>query len=161
MNRPRRLARRVAARVAGERRLPVGGVARDRRLLRRALGRQRRGRVLVVGPGLAARQVLAPADVDVTGTSPHSAEVTVCTTALGAGTLPPARWDTIIVSDPGPDWAARLAAVLPACRGRLLVLDRAGRPLEPDEIERLTAAARVRDVVGGSRRRVWVMEVDR
>lgn len=123
----REAVRRLAERFIGERAAPVGGVARDRRLVRRTLAGEPVGRVLVVGPGLAVRQALPGAVVDVAGTSPHSEEVTVCSPALDAGSLPPLRWDTVIVTDPGPDLSRRLAAVRPACRpgGRLVLVSAA------------------------------------
>lgn len=152
--RPRQLVRDLAARVIGERAAPVGGVARDRRLLRRALGHRTPGRVLVVGPGLAVRQVLPGLHVDVAGPLPHL-EVTVCSSVDAPGSLPPARWDTVVVTDPGRDLAGRLAAVRTACRpgGRVLVLDRTG-DVEP-------VLARVADVEGhvGRRPRVWTAAV--
>lgn len=106
------LRSRVAAAVVGERRLPVGTVARERRLIRRAIGADVRA-VLVIGPGLAARQALRAAVVDVVGLSPHAAEVTICSAALEAGSLPVRQWEAVIVShvDIGP----RLEALRASC----------------------------------------------
>lgn len=161
MNRPRELVRRLAERWVGERAVPVGGVARDRRLLRRALSGAPAGRVLVVGPGLAARQALPQASVDVAGTVPHMAEVTVCSAATGARSLPADRWDTVIVSDPGADLPGRMAAVRSACRpgGRVLVIDRSGWAADGPEARALTAAVTVTAVTGRGRHRVWTARV--
>ena len=71
-SRPRQLLRRVASKWIGERAIPVGGVASDRRLLRRVLEGRSVGRVLVIGRSLAARQALAPMQIDVAGTSPYA-----------------------------------------------------------------------------------------
>jgi len=153
---PRALLRELASRVLGDRPAPVGGVARDRRLLRRALRRADVGRVLVVGPGLALRQALPGAQIDVAGTSPHSAEVTVCSVAIGRGSLPARRWDTVVVTEPGADLRARLEAVREACRpgGRLLVLDRDG--LDPALLQTVAVPS---GVVGSGRLLVWLGEV--
>lgn len=142
--------RERVGRHAGDRRLPVGSVARDRRLLSRALRHVPAGRALVVGPGLAVRQALRRAPVDVAGTSPHAEEVTVCSLVLGAGSLPPARWDLVVVTDPGSDLRRRLDAVRPACRpgARLLLLGRT-EDAAPDGLLVTRTLAR-------SGRRVWV-----
>lgn len=161
MSRARELARTLAVRVFGDRPAPVGEVARERRLLQAALADRPVGRVLVVGPGTAARQALAPAGVvvDVAGTVPLP-EVTVCSAVDEAGSLPPARWDTVVVSDPGDDLLGRLRAVVPACRAGaiVLVVDRgqwpAGSP-EADALRRVAAAP----VTTRGRHRVWAAEV--
>src|SRR5215212_9295227 len=72
---PRLMLGKVASRWFGERRLPIGGTSRDRRLLREVLNSAEAGRVLVVGPSLAARQALAKHPVDVAGTNPFLNEV--------------------------------------------------------------------------------------
>lgn len=153
--------RALAARLLGERAVPIGQVARDRRILRRALRGLPVGRVLVIGPGLAARQAWPDARVDVAGTSPYSTEVTVCSTALGAGSLPPARWDTVVISAVGDDLSQQLAAVQPACRAnaRLLVLDREGSAGPAPHARALAEAASTTDVIARGRQRVWVAEV--
>lgn len=158
---PRVLARELVSRLAGDRRLPVGGVARDRRLLRRALRDREPGAVLAIGTGVAVRQVLPLARVDVAGVIPHLREVTVCSRASGAGSLPPGRWDTIVVTEPGADLAARLAAAVPAARprGRLLVLDRHRWTAEDPEPRALRAVGDVVQVVGRGAARVWVTEL--
>lgn len=150
--------RQVAARRLGERPAPVGGVARDRRLLRRALAPESAGRVLVVGPGLATRQALPGRHVDVAGTVPHHAEVTVCSLVAGPGSLPEGRWDTVVIAEPGPDLPGRLDAARRACRpgGRVLVLERTGV-----EGTALSEVATVTGVLGRGRRRLWVGEVAR
>lgn len=149
--RAREAIRRIAERYVGERAAPVGGVARDRRLVRRTLDGQPVGRVLVVGPGLAVRQALRGAVIDVAGTSPHSEEVNVCTPALDAGSLPSGRWDTVVVTDRGPDLSRRLAAVRPACRpgGRLVLVGSADDP-PPSGLD-------VRSTVRRRGRRSWVV----
>jgi hypothetical protein len=157
----RALIRRLAARWVGERRIPFGSVASDRRVLRRALRAEPVGSVLVVGPGLAARQALAPIAVDVAGTNPHSAEVNVCSAVRGAGSLPPARWDTVLISEHASDFVEQLDAIRPACRlgARLLVLDREGWDDQSPQARSLADVASVQKVVGGPRRRVWVTRV--
>lgn len=159
--RMRRLVRDLAGRWLGERAAPVGGVARDRRALRRALGGREVGRVLVVGPGLATRQALPGARVDVAGTSPHMLEVTVCSTASAAGSLPANRWDTVIVADPGTDLPGRLQAVVPACRAgaRLVVIDRDGWAADAPEVRALAAAADITGILGRRRHRLWLAQV--
>lgn len=129
----RNLRRKYAARWIGERPIPIGGVARDRRLLLVVLDPTEVGSVLVVGSSVAARQALASIDVDVAGTNPHNNEVTVCSRVLEADSLPKSRWDTVIINSPGADLRERLRAVRPACRpsGRLLVLERGPRSAHP------------------------------
>lgn len=158
----RHLLRALASRCLGDRAAPVGGVARDRRILRRALRGRAAGRVLVVGSGLAARQALPACRLDVVGTNPHAAEVTVCSTASGVGSLPSARWDTVIISDPGHDFVERIRAVRSACRpgARLLVLDRAGWDREAPEPRALAEVATITQVLGRQRHRLWLAEVD-
>jgi pimeloyl-ACP methyl ester carboxylesterase len=157
----RALIRRLAARWVGERRIPFGSVARDRRVLRRALGTEPVGRVLVVGHSLAARQALAPIAVDVAGTNPHSAEVNVCSAVRGVGSLPPARWDTVLISEHASDLVEQLDAIRPACRpdARLLVLDREGWDDQSPQARSLADVSSVQNVVRGPRRRVWVTRV--
>lgn len=144
---------RAGARVrkVARRAMSIGRDTRDRRLLRRAVADDP-GRVLVVGPSRAARRLFGM--VDVAGTDQYSTEITVCSAAVGAGTLPAGRWDTIVVTEPGRDLSARLDAVLPACRARLVIVER--RRHAPDVEQHLRARADVRGVVGGARRRVWV-----
>lgn len=161
MSRPRELVRALAERRVGERPVPVGGVAGDRRLLRRALADTDVGHVLVVGPGLAARQALPGVAVDVVGIVPHRADVTVCSAATGPRSLPPDRWDTVIVVEPGPDLPGRLAAVATACRpsGRVLVLDRSGWTADGPQVRALAAIATVTGVRGRGRRRLWTAQM--
>jgi hypothetical protein len=160
-SRPRELLRELAGRWLGEQPVPVGGVARDRRLLRRALGSQALGQVLVVGPGLATRQALPGIEVDVAGTEPHMPEVTVCSRASGAGSLPRARWDTVIVAQPGADFGERLRAVVPACRagGRLVVIDRVGWDDQAPEARALAEVADITEVVHRRGRWLWLAVV--
>ena len=159
--RARALVRRLAARWVGERRIPFGSVARDRRVLRRALRTEPVGRVLVVGHGLAARQALAPLAVDVAGTNPHSAEVNVCSAVRGADSLPPGRWDTVLISEHTSDFVEQLDAIRPACRpgARLYVLDRDGWDDQSPQARSLAAVGSVHKVVEGPRRHVWVTQV--
>lgn len=155
----RERVRALASRLFGERPLPVGDVARDRRVLRRVLTGRPPGRVLVVGRGLPVRQALPGVAVDVAGTSPHLAEVNVCSSVTSTGSLPRNRWDTVVVSEPGPDPAGRLQAVVAACRpgGRLLLLDRTGWvPALPSDDRSLLQV-----VHEGRSHRVWAGEVSR
>jgi hypothetical protein len=124
-SRTRRLLRWVAAHWIGDHVVPVGGVAGDRRLLRRGLTFPV-GRALVVGPSTAARQAMRGSHVDVAGTSPHAAEITVCSTVRDPGALPPGRWNTVIVTESTVDLRQRLQAIAPACLpgARLLILER-------------------------------------
>lgn len=151
-------ARTAFLKRVGERRLPVGNVALDRRLLRRALGEHAGGSVLVVGPGLAARQAFPDAQVDVAGTSPHSAEISVCSAVDKPTALPPARWSTVIVMDLGADPAGRLGAARRACRdgGTLLVVDRIGWDEHSPEVAMLAGMAAVTRAVGAATRRAWL-----
>jgi hypothetical protein len=154
----RQMLRSWVGRVVGERPIPLGRVARDRRTLRRALAPRPVGRVLVVGPGLAARQAFPNADVDVAGTSPHSTEVTVCSAVSGRGSLPPDRWDTIVISEPSGDLTELLRAIQPACRrGARVVLLHCPGAFVPDA----AAADGVRLTRGtsGRLRDVWMTEV--
>jgi hypothetical protein len=123
-SRMRTLLSRVAARWIGERVIPVGGVAGDRRLLRTGLTFPV-GRALVIGPSTAARQALRGSHVDVAGTSPQAAEVTVCSSARDEDSLPRGRWNTVIITDSTVD-RERLRAVAQACSpgARLLILRR-------------------------------------
>jgi hypothetical protein len=157
----RELVRETAARVFGERPAPVGGVARDRRLLRRALAGNDPGVVLVVGPSLATRQALPGRPVDVADTVPYP-EVTVCSAVAGPGSLPEARWDTVVVAEVGPDPAARLAAVRAACRpgARVLLLDDTGDDATGPGPAALAAVARTGRPLGRrGRRRLWPADV--
>lgn len=155
------MVRNVVARCLGERAIPVGGVARDRQLLRRALAGQAVGRVLVVGPGLAVRQALPDVPIDVAGTSPHSAEVTVCSAARGGGSLPLERWDTVIIMESGTELPEQLDAVRPACRAaaRLLIVERPGVDVNGSLAAALANVAAIRQVLGKRQRRLWVAEV--
>ncbi len=159
--RARALVRELAGSWLGERAVPVGDVAANRRLLRRALSTLDLGSVLVVGAGLAARQALPSVEVDVAGTSPHMHEVTVCSRVDGSASLPAARWDTVVVLDPGADLRGRLRAVLPASRaaGLLVLLDRAAWSEDGPELRALREQTRVVAVHGGGRRRLWIAEV--
>jgi hypothetical protein len=123
--RTRRLLRRVAARWIGERVIPVGGVAGDRRLLRSGLTFPV-GRALVIGPSTAARQALRGSLVDVAGTSPHAADITVCSTVRDEDSLPRGRWNAVIITDSTVDLRRRLHAVAKACSpgARILILQR-------------------------------------
>jgi hypothetical protein len=158
----RERARDTAARVFGERAVPVGGVARDRRLLKRALSGGDPGDVLVVGPSLAARQALHGRQVDVADTVP-SPEVTVCSAVRVSGSLPPGRWDTVVVADPGPSPQGRLAAVREACRpgARVLLLDHCGDDATAPGPAALAAVAHPGKPLGRGRRRLWPAEVVR
>jgi hypothetical protein len=124
-SRTRRLLRWAAARWIGDHVVPVGGVAGDRRLLRRGLSFPV-GRALVVGHSTAARQAMRGSHVDVAGTNPHAAEITVCSMVRDPGALPPRRWNTVIVTDSTVNLGQRLHAISPACLpgARLLVLER-------------------------------------
>jgi len=124
----RLLLRRAAGRWLRERAVPVGGLAGDRRLLRRALPPATLGRVLVVGSSLAARQVWGTS-VDVVGTSPHAPYVTVCSLLDSEASLPAARWDTVVVTEIDDGLADRLQVLRTACRSRarLVLLQRGGR----------------------------------
>lgn len=160
-SRIRQHVRGVAARWVGERAIPVGGMARDRRLLRQALEGTSVGRVLVVGPGLAVRQALPGAHVDVAGTS-RSAEITVCSDVRGENSLPRQRWDTVIVTDPGGDLGERLRAIQHACRrpAHLLVLDRTERATTAGAImAALAEVASVEDRLVRRGRSVWLSRV--
>lgn len=159
--RARAVVRNLAGRWVGERRIPLGRVARDRRALRRALRAEPVGSVLVVGPGLAARQALAPKVVDVAGTIPHLAEVNVCSTVRGAGSLPQSRWDTVIISEHDSGFAEQLDAIGPACRpgARLLVVDREGWDDQSPQAVALAGVASVERLVAGRGRRIWVTRV--
>jgi hypothetical protein len=115
----------VAARWIGDHVIPVGGVAGDRRLLRRGVTFPV-GRALVVGPSTAARQAMRASSVDVAGTNPHAAEINVCSTVSDPGALPLGRWDTVVVTDFTVNLQRRLQAIAPACLpgARLLILER-------------------------------------
>jgi hypothetical protein len=161
----RAVARTTAARLLGERALPMGAVATERRLVLQALSGQFVGAVLVVGPGLAVRQALAGTHVDVAGTSPHNDEVTVCSRVQGPGSLPHRRWDTVIIAQRADaDLPGRLAAIAPACRpgARLLVMERADRSgiqRRNRPPEALASVADIRGHVGRPGRGVWLARV--
>ncbi len=148
--------REVLGRLTGERPLPVGGLADERRLLRHVLDPATAGAVLVVGPSLSVRQVLRDRAVDVAGTAPGAPEVTVCSTADRARSLPLARWDTVVLTGPDAAAAPRLRAVQRACRPGGLVL-----VLEPDRgddlLAPLTALGDVERVVRGRGRALRVV----
>lgn len=158
----REQVRAVAARVFGDRAAPVGGVARDRRLLKRALRGTDPGAVLVVGPSLATRQALRGRHVDVADTVPFP-EVTVCSAVRGPGSLPPGRWDTVVVSDPGPSPQGRLAAVLEGCRpgARVLLLDHCRDDATAPGPAALSTVGSPGRPLGRGQRRLWLAEVDR
>lgn len=158
---PRRLLSRLARRWVGERAIPVGGLARDRRFLRRALRGQDWGRVLVIGPGLAVRQVLPPGRVDVVGTSPYRSEVTVCSALVGPRPLPPGRWDTLVMTEVDEGFGDRLRAAVPACRpeARVVVFERHGQPDAVGHVSELTAVASLEQVLLRQGRRLWVARV--
>jgi hypothetical protein len=109
---PGRSVRRRAGRLAEEHRLPVGRTAQIRRLVAAALGDPQR--VLVIGPPGAVRQALPDARLDVVGTDPHDAAVTVVSEAMGEGSLP-RRWDCVVVTEAEPR-DDRLIAAADACR---------------------------------------------
>jgi hypothetical protein len=148
MSKVRQLMWRLLGRWLGERAVPIGGTARDRTLLRRALGGSQAGRVLVVGPGLAVRQALPLNEVDVAGTSPYSAEITVCSAVRTVGSLPSQRWDTVVVTDTSAHLDERLRAVAPACRAsaRLLVLGGTEQALA-GQLSAISEVASVEDVL--------------
>jgi hypothetical protein len=157
----RMLIRQGASRWVGERAIPVGGVAQDRRLLRRALAPGTSGRVLVDGPSLAARQALGGQPLDVVGTSAHAADVTVCSALQGPGSLPEARWDTVVVTRVDQHLAERLRALRPACRpgGRILVFERHARLGHGEPMAAIRAVASVQHVHVRGSRRLWVARV--
>jgi hypothetical protein len=153
----RRVLQTASARWVGERVVPIGGVARDRRLLRKVVAGADLGSVLVVGPSISARQALRGWPVDVVGTSPYATYVTVCSAMRHVTSLPTARWDTVILSAPGEELTLRLARVLPACRSEatLIVLDRGPWALDPDRATAIEAVARIdRTLVRGAHR-IW------
>ncbi len=115
--------------------VPIGRVARHRRLLRRALSGGPVGRVLVVGPWRSVRQAFPAADMDVAGTSPHTRQVTVCSDVRAPGCLPSRRWDTVIVSDQ-VHLSDRLRAVQPACRpgARVVLIGPAASASTPEAL---------------------------
>ena len=154
----RLLLRQAAGRWLRERAIPVGGVAADRRLLRRALPQESLGRVLVVGSSLAARQAWPQTVVDVVGTSPYAADVTVCSHLDGPDSLPPARWDTVLVTETDRGLAERLQVLRSACRpqGRLLMLQRGD---VGDPAATLAHVAVVKQVYHRRGRRLVVAEV--
>jgi hypothetical protein len=160
-SRLRLLLTRAAGRLLGERALPVGALARDRRLLRHALPPESLGRVLVVGSSLAARQAWPGATVDVVGTSPYAAEVTVCSRLDGPASLPRARWDTVVVTEVSQGLTERLQVLGPACRpqGRLVLLERKG----PTDLARPATALRqvavLQQVHLRRSRRLWIAQV--
>jgi hypothetical protein len=153
----RRILRIAAARWVGERIVPVGGVARDRRLLRSVLAGEDPGKVLVVGPNIAARQALRGRPVDVVGTSPYTQYVTVCSELRRVGSLPPRRWSTVILSAPGDELQARLERVLPACRpgARLIVLDRGAWAKDPGRKGAIESVAHIEQTFARGAHRVW------
>jgi hypothetical protein len=160
-SRPRQLLGRVASKWIGERAIPVGGVASDRRLLRRVLEGRSVGRVLVIGRSLAARQALAPMQIDVAGTSPYATEITVCSTVNGVDSLPRARWDTIIFTDAGRNLSRQLAAARQACRvgARLIILD-CGLPMADEDVATtLTEVASIEELLVHRGRRLWLARV--
>jgi hypothetical protein len=154
----RRILQVVAARWVGERVVPVGGVARDRRLLREAVAGADLGRVLVVGPSISARQALRGRPVDVVGTSPYAPYVTVCSAMRHPTSLPIRRWDTVILSDPGDELTLRLARVLPACRpeATLIVLDRGAWASDPRRATAIDEVARIDRTLVRGRHRLWM-----
>jgi hypothetical protein len=142
--------RRTASRAAGRLPVPPSGLL-DLPLLRQALqGAQ--GSVLVVGDRRVVVRALpgGRATVDAAGTDPHDAGVTVVSTADAADSLPPGQWDVVVVTEPGPDPAGRLAAAAGACRRGGLLVARAGpsRPA-PD--------GTTREAVGAGARRRWLV----
>ena len=160
-SRIRLLLRRAAGRWVGERAVPVGAVARDRRLLRRALAQASLGRVLVVGSSLAARQAWPRAAVDVVGTSPYAAEVTVCSRLDGPASLPRARWDTVVVTEVGEGLAERLRVLRPACRprARVVLLERDGQTDLAGPAAALRQVAVLHQVHLRRSRRLWIAQV--
>jgi hypothetical protein len=154
----RLLVQRAAGRWLRERAIPVGGVAADRRLLCDALPQDSLGRVLVVGASLAARQAWPQTVVDVVGTSPYASDVTVCSHLDGPDSLPPARWDTVLVTETDPRLAERLQVLRSACRprARLVVLQRVA---VGDPAAALAQVGVVQEVHHRRHRRLVVAEV--
>jgi hypothetical protein len=159
-SRPRQHLRRLAVRWVGDSAIPIGGVAGDRRLLRRALRAQSLGRVLVVGPGLATRQALPEVLVDVAGVVPLT-EVTVCSAVRDADSLPRARWDTIVITDLTTDLSERLRAIRPACRSqaRLYVLSRGGGAADRLRAAQLAELATIEATLTRRGRRLWIARI--
>jgi hypothetical protein len=155
---PRRLVQALAKRWVGERPIPVGGLARDRVLLRRALGGAASVRVLVVGPGLAVRQALTTAQVDVVGTSPYRSEVTVCSDLMRATSLPRARWETVIITTVEDNFAQQLPILVSACQpgGRMAVFQRTGAEQNLGYVSELASVATLEQVLLKGRRVVWL-----
>jgi hypothetical protein len=160
-SRVRLLLRRAAGRWLGERPIPVGAVAGDRRLLRQALSAASLGRVLVVGGSLPARQAWSGATLDVVGTSPYAAEVTVCSSLDGPASLPEARWDTVVVTDVGQGLAERLQVLRRACRpqARLVLLERDPPPELAGSAAALRQVAVLQQVHLRRSRRLWIAQV--
>ena len=131
LSRVRSLLWRAVAPWVGETPLPMGRTARDRRLLRQALAQTSASRVLVVGPGLAARQALPAVQIDVAGTNPRLTEVNICSAVRTPDSLPRTPWDLVIISDPA-DLGARLQAVRDAAsRSAQLVVMHRGQRKDP------------------------------
>lgn len=160
-SRLRLLLRRTAGRWLRERAIPVGAVARDRRLLRRVVPVATLGQVLVVGSSLAARQAWGPA-VDVVGTSPHAAHITVCSLLDSPASLPPARWDTVLVTEVDDGLAALLETLRAAGRpqARLVLLRRDGREVS-DLLAALGPVAALRAVHRVRQRTLVIAEMTR
>jgi hypothetical protein len=117
--------------------------------------------VLVIGRSLAARQALAPMQVDVAGTSPYATEITVCSTVNGVDSLPRARWDTIIFTEAGRNLSTQLAAARQACRvgARLLILDCGVSMADENVATTLTEVASIEQLLEHRGRRLWVARV--
>ena len=131
----------------------LGRSARARRLLSESLAH--RPRALVVGPPHVVRQALPDAILDLVGTNPDDAGITVVSEALGPGSLP-RRGDCVIVTDRAPRWE-RLAAAAAACRsgGVLVVLgasEQGRATARHTRIEDLAHSRDVRLIVAGGAR---------
>jgi hypothetical protein len=160
MNRLRllRLARHPLAsgtrrlhRAALDHRLPLGRVADMRRLLRQGLGDQTH--VLVIGHHGPVRQAWPAARLDVVGTAPDRAEISVVSEAAGEGSLP-RRWSCVVVTEPAAP-EERLLAAGGACRpdGALAIVTPT-----PAEVS-LPPGARLESVVRSRRVQVVVARV--
>jgi hypothetical protein len=116
--------RRLGHRLATAPGLPLGRIARMRRLLETAVSGQER--LLAIGLQDAIRRVWPSAVIDVVGTDPTLMEVNVVSDALGEGSLP-RRWECVVVAEHEPT-SERLAAAAGACLpGGLVVVVTPGR----------------------------------
>ena len=141
-------ARSLVRRVAEGPGLPLGRTATERRLLRAALDDPERA--LVVGPVAAARQALPSARLDVVGTDPHRADVTVVSEAADRDSLP-RRWPCVVVTDPAASPGRLEAAAGAGLPGAVVALVRSARsgPVEVPgtQVERTLQRGAVQVVV--------------